>query len=44
MDWTHDQRRQILARLIADDRLPESKVHYARNPPVKAVEAPEAAD
>lgn len=44
-DALHDARaaRQILARLIADGRLPDAKVHYARNPPVKAA-APEAAE
>lgn len=32
--------RMILARLIADGRLPEAKVHYARNPPARPDTAP----
>lgn len=45
-DALHDARaaRQILARLIADGRLPEAKVHYAKNPPVKAAEAQPGAE
>lgn len=37
--------RQILARLIADGRLPEAKVHYAKNPPAgpDATPAPQEA-
>lgn len=31
---------RILARLIADGRLPEAKVHYARNPPARPDTAP----
>lgn len=37
--------RRILARLIADGRMPEAKVHYARNPPARpdATPAPQEA-
>ena len=35
--------RQILARLIADDRLPEAKIHYARKRPAEVDPAPVAA-
>ncbi|PQV58768.1 hypothetical protein LX70_00581 [Defluviimonas denitrificans] len=42
--------RQILARLIADGRMPEAKVHYAKNrpmpadAPITAVDGAEAAE
>lgn len=44
-DALHDAQaaRQILARLIADGRLPDARVHYAKNQPVKAGEAQEVA-